>query len=368
MEFRVSIQGLLVFLLLDGILAMPAFAREDLVPGSRYTSAQGAAMGDAALPMGDDVASGLFYNPADLGKIRKSGFEPINMSGYVNGPFIDTATTNSYQVISLPAFMPNLQRDPGQMVGVGGQFLPTFGFPNVGFGILGLSQIAAQANSDGTVTYRSVYQIIPAIGTGFKFFNGVVRVGYSLQWVNEAVGTQTAQASTVAGYNQNLSQGSGFSNNFGLAITAPMKSLPSLNFVVRNAFNTYYDTSTIIFPFSSSTTGSPPPTDLMSFDGSFSLQPRLGRGAVLTLVVEDRDITNTSGMAFLGHFAAGAEINLRNKIFLRGGWGSGYPSAGFGFRSSSSDISFAWYSEEIGTGYLSQRDIRYMMQYQIKAF
>ena len=42
------------------------------MPGARYLSARGAALGDAMLPWGDDGASGLFYNPASLGKIRNT--------------------------------------------------------------------------------------------------------------------------------------------------------------------------------------------------------------------------------------------------------------------------------------------------------
>ncbi len=339
-------------------------AREDIIPGSRYTSAAGAAMGDAYLPMGDSVADGLFYNPANLARIRRTEVELLNFTGYLNTPFLTTASSNFYQATSLSSYASTLQRSPGQNSGLGGQLLVSGGFPGFGFGILGLSQLAGMATSTGKITYRSLYQIVPSIGSGFRLFDGVLRLGYSLQWVNQAVGTKTVNVTSTIGYDQGLAQGAGFSHNFGIAVTAPIQTLPSFNAVLRNAFNTYYGPS-MIFPLSSSPNGLPP-TDLMSLDASLSIQPRLGRGAILTVVLEERDIMNSSGDAFLGHFALGMEIDFRNRFFLRGGWGGGYPSAGIGLSRPGAEFSIAWYTEEIGTGYLSQGDTRFVLQYQLR--
>jgi hypothetical protein len=239
--------------------------------------------------------------------------------------------------------------------------------PGFGFGILMLSQLAAQVNSSGSLTYRSLYQFVPAMGFGVRLLDGVLRIGYSLLWVNEATGTQTVAVSNSIGWNQNLYQGSGLSNNIGIALVAPIRTLPALNFVVRNLFGTSYSASMMPFPLALSSLGTPA-TDPMSFDASLSFQPRIGNGAILNLVVEDRDITNNSGMAFIGHWALGGEIDFRNRIFLRGGWGSGYPSAGLGLKSPGMELSLAWFTEEIGTSYLSQGDTRYMLQYKLKIY
>src|SRR4051812_28774831 len=79
-------------------------AREDLIPGSRYTSGRGAALGDAFLPLGDDAAAGLFYNPAVLGKLRKTELEALNFSVYGNSNFFSSAGTNSYNVTNLGSY------------------------------------------------------------------------------------------------------------------------------------------------------------------------------------------------------------------------------------------------------------------------
>lgn len=341
-------------------------ARQDLIPGSRYTSARAAAMGDAYLPLGDDIPSGLFYNPADLGRIKKAEIEPINISGYVDTSAILMAGSSFYQAGSLSSYLPTLQKTPNQMSGLGGALLPNFGFPGFGLGVLVQSQVAGQANPDGTVTYQSLYQVIPALGFGFHFLNKMVRFGYSLQWVNQAVGNRTVLASDSIGYNQFLSQGSGFSHNFGLSMTLPIRNLPALNFVVRNAMNTNYSSYSLV-PLTHDPSGVPN-SDPMTVDASFSLQPRLGGGTVMHLVLVNRDMTNRSGAAYLQHFALGTELDFKGRVFLRGGWGGGYPSAGLGLRRPGAEMSFTWYTEQIGTVDAPIPDSKFMLQYQIRTF
>lgn len=322
-------------------------------------------MGDAFLPFGDDAAAGLFYNPADLGKIRKTEFEPINLSFYGDGGYFSSLDSNFYNVWNLNSYSSTVQKNSGKMLGAGASLLPNIGFKGFSFGILGQSQLAAKA-SGSSVTYQSLYQIIPAIGTGFRLANGIIRIGYSLQWVNSAAGTYTSATTSGLAYNQNLTQGSALSHNFGLAITVPIAFLPSLNAVVRNAFGAHY-VPFVMLQMASGSTGTPA-TEPMTFDASFSIQPRLGRGVSINLSVEDRDITNQANAIFMAHLAVGIELVFGEKFFIRGGYGSGYPSAGLGIRGKSTEFSLAWFTEELGTSYLQQGDNRFMLQYQIKAF
>jgi hypothetical protein len=355
-----------LFILTFYLGSSEVYARNDLVPGSRYTAARGAALGDAYLPLGDDIPSGLFYNPAVLGKIRRATIEPFNMSLSGNSSYFSMMDSSSYNGASLSGFSPALQNSPGKMSNVGGAFIPSFGFPGFAFGVLIQSDFFAQGNGDSTITYQSKYQLVPAIGTGFRLFSGVIRFGYSLQWVNLATGGATVPVSDSIGFDQGLARGSGFSHTLGVALTLPIQYLPALNLVVRNALNTSYSSSTII-PIQSGSS-EVPGTEPMTVDGSFSIHPRLGQGASLNLSIVQRDMTNKSGTAFIGHFALGGEFAFRNSFFLRGGWGGGYPSAGLGIKVQKAELSLAWFSEELGTGYLANRNIRYMFQYQIRPF
>src|SRR5690242_14671582 len=104
-----SFTCLFCFFYFSGGKGKLAYAREDLIPGSRYTSGRAAAMGDAYIPLADDVASGLFYNPANLAKVLKTQFEPFNASFYSNVGNIPNIG-NGTQVTSLSGNLSTLNK------------------------------------------------------------------------------------------------------------------------------------------------------------------------------------------------------------------------------------------------------------------
>src|SRR5262245_48259896 len=137
-----SVLGCLVF-----GQATSGWARQDTVPGSRYTSARSAALGDAYLPIGDDGASGLFYNPAGLARIRQTTFEPANVQAYANDGFAATLASpslNFYKATSLSSYNSTLQKYPMQHIAFGGALTPTFYTRGFAVGLLMQSQVGAR--------------------------------------------------------------------------------------------------------------------------------------------------------------------------------------------------------------------------------
>ena len=64
--------------------------------------------------------------------------------------------------------------------------MPTYAMKDFGFGVLAQTLDEAKVNSNGSITYRSVYQIIPTAGFALRLAEGIVRIGYSIQYVNES--------------------------------------------------------------------------------------------------------------------------------------------------------------------------------------
>jgi hypothetical protein len=329
-------------------------------------------LGDAFLPLGDDAAAALFYNPASIGRIRRPQAEGVNLSFYGNSDYLDLFSLNSFGylgVAGLSGIASTLQENPTKMTSIGGALLPAFGMENWAMGVLVQTQLRAQVKEDGTLSYSSRYQLIPALATGIRLAGGIVRLGYSLHWVNQAVGTIEGVSPSAAGigYNQNIAQGSAFSHNAGFALTLPYEFLPSFNLVARNIFGTEYQSSTL-YSFTPTPNGVPA-TEPMTFDASISVQPKVGSGAYFNFVLQDRDLVGKSGVSIFGRLALAAEFSFRDMFFLRSGWGSGYPSLGIGLRrANGGDLSLTWYSEEVGSGYHSVRDLRYLFQYQLRSF
>jgi hypothetical protein len=324
-------------------------------------------MGDAFLPIGEDGMSALFYNPALVGKFRKTSWDAVTIQLLANQNFVGSMDGNSLNVMNLSSFRSTLGNHVGDFMGAGGSLSTAFYGRGWAVGLLYQNQFFAAQSSDGRIHIKSLYQFIPAAATGIRLADGILKLGYSIQWVHQAVGNQSIDPATQpVGYTESIPQGSGFSQNAGVSLTFPTSYLPSINVVARNILGTAYSGASLI-PFSSNSSGAPA-TDPMTIDASFSVEPKLGRGALLNVVLQLRDVANQSGVNMWGRACAGVELDFRSRFAIRGGWGSGYPSFGIGVMSKKSQFSFTWYSEEIGSGYLHTRDIRYMVQLQIKAF
>lgn len=304
-------------------------AGDDAVPGSRYMSARGSALGDAFLPLGDDGPAALFYNPAVAAKIRSTQAEPLNFSMQANGGFTDALGLDSYKVYSLSSNLSQLQATPGAYQGGGVSLLPSFYGKGFAIGILMQDIFEGSSDASGNATYRSLYQFIPAASYGVRLAGGIVRLGYSVQWVNEAVGNISVPAGTTPlGYNQNLLQGSGISQMAGFALTLPVAYLPQFDLVARNIGGTTYSMPSIV-PIAQNSTGAPA-TEPMSVDASFSLQPKIDSGVYANFVLELRDVTDTSNIATAGRLATGLELSIRDFFYLRCGWGGWLSSRGRG--------------------------------------
>jgi hypothetical protein len=247
-----------------------------------------------------------------------------------------------------------------------GQLAPTFACHGFAFGLLLSDVFGASSDAAGDVHYRTRFQFVPAGAFGVRLAGGIVRLGYSIQYVSKAEGDVTVPSGTTLGYNQQLLQGSGLSHTVGAALTLPVTYLPQLNIVARNAGGTSYNGPSLI-PYGQNSTGSPA-SEKMTFDTSFSIQPKIDSGVFANFVLEYRDMTDRTGTALLERLCGGMELSVRDFIILRAGWGEGYPSAGVGFKMRRGEFGIAWYSEEIGTAYHGQRDLRYMFQFKMRAF
>jgi hypothetical protein len=354
-------KSLLLFALLV-ITQGVSHARESIIPGSRYTSARSAALGDAFLPLADDAASALFFNPAQLATLPP-GFhaEPLNLFGVANPDALFGIPLLSVPgILSLPTHRTQtLSAYPNLYTALGGGTCPVIHFGPFAIGLLYQSEFGAQASPIGTY-YRARYEFVPTAGFGLKLARGIVRIGYSLQWVNEAQGEVTT-ANLAANYWDNLNRGSGFSHTLALSVSPPVANSPEANIVVRNLLPLVFS-GTAIIPLITGTAAGVPTTEPMSLDASFSLAPSVGRGNQLTIVAELRDVFSST-TSILTKLAVGMEFNYRRQLYLAGGLSSlFYPTFGFGIQGPSTRFGLSWYSEPVGTATNYSRNIKFMLQ------
>jgi hypothetical protein len=366
---------LVVFLTLILPCSAAAVPRGEYIPGSRYLSGRGSAMGDAFFPLANDAGNSMFYNPAGLGEVKKKVIEPLNLAGSVNlGYLANFNALQFFNVFSLGSYSSQLNAATSSGQGVSGSVYPNAAFRlwvfTFGFGVLMQSRLQAYLQTDGTTRYVSRYELAPVAGLGIRIAGGVVKLGYSLAWVNRVDGDVTT--GTPTSWNDGLGSGSGLSQNASATLTFPWKLLPSVHFVARNLLGVQYTLPNVLLPIASNVAGAPT-SEPMSLDAGISIQPKLGRGATLSMALVYRDILNASNAPLLRHFALSTELNLRDRFFFRGGvsleeWSRSLfsGSAGFGLRTKVSELNFSWFMEDPGTADAPEQDHRFLFQYILK--
>lgn len=366
------IAGILTLILPGTVWAVP---RGEYIPGSRYLSGRGSAMGDAFFLFSNDAGNSMFYNPAGLAEVRKKVIEPLNLAGSANlGYFSTFDFLRFYNVFDLSAYSSQLSSAVNSGQGVSGSIYPNAAFRfwvfTLSFGALMQSRLQGYAQADGSYRYVSRYELAPVAGLGVRIAGGVVKLGYSFAWVNRVDGDVTTGSPTS--WNDGLGSGSGFSHNASATLTFPWKATPSFTFVARNILGVQYSYPNLLLPVASNSPGAPA-EEPMSLDAGFSLQPKLGRGITLNVGMVYRDILNVSQASILRHFAFSGELNLRERFFFRGGlsleeWSRSLfsGSAGLGIRTKVSELNFSWFMEDPGSATAPEQDHRFLFQYILK--
>jgi hypothetical protein len=339
----------------------------DRIPGARYQSVRASALGDAMIGLANDSQDALFYNPSALGKIRDFSLELINLQVQLNKDLVGGFGTSSYKFPFLSQYQSYLNEHPGAQPGGSYSIFPNASFRGFGVGVL--YQGRGIATSNGTsLRYRTNNQFIPTAGFGLNLASGVLRFGYGVQWVNQSSGDVTVPSSTSPiGYNYYLKQGAGFAHTIGSTLTLPYIYQPSLQIVVRNIGGVRFSGTPLLVK-SSESTGTLDDED-MSIDFGVSWLNKLGGGSgELKTAFVYRDFTNAGETARLAHLSFGSELGFGELFFLRIGYASAYPSAGLGIKGRRGEFGFAWFSEEIGAGLRSERDVRYSLQFKANLF
>jgi len=207
----------------------------DRIPHSRFPSVRGAGMGDSILGFVDDAQGALFYNPSAFGKLRDFKLELINVRVSGNSDASSTLGPDSAKYASRSKYVDYLSANPGKTPSSEFSIFPSVRLPYFGMGVL--YQNENRGTGDGTgINYRTRSLFVPTAGTGFRLASGVLRIGYSLQWVNLAQGTGTVvhNQTSATRSNEKLTEGAGFSHTGAMTVTLPYQYQPSFQLVGRN--------------------------------------------------------------------------------------------------------------------------------------
>jgi len=323
-------------------------------------------MGDAFLPVAENGMEALFYNPAALGHLTSIHSDPINITLSPNSNYMTNLGGSSLKFLNLPNYMGTLNTHPEAVIGAGGAVAPSVYGKGFGLGLLFENYRYARVEGD-EIQIKNHFQLIPAVGVGVSLAHGIVRMGYSAQLVNKAIADTQVKTDTNPTWDTNMKQGTAISHTVGYAFTLPFRYLPEFDVVARNIGAARFSNISFLKAVAKGGTGAPE-NEPMTFDAALKMQPKIGGGVYINWVLELRDFSRQSSATLRQRLATGVEFAFRDTFYIRGGFGSGYPSAGLGLKRGHSEFSFAWYSQEVGTGFQNHKDNRWMIQYRVGAF
>jgi hypothetical protein len=344
-----------------------ARAWDNPVPGSRYQSVRALSMGNAFIEMADDASASLFYNPAGIGKIRGFQLEPFNLGIQGDPGFLSSISLQTLQFPSFSNYKSAIENNPGVRQGASMSVAPAIAFRGFALGLLFQQSASAIFNSDSTFSIRGNREIVPAAGFGLRLASGVIRVGYSAQYVSKTEGEDTGVSSaTTRDWHDGFAQGAGLSHNAAIAFTLPVSFAPSFNFVARNIGGLTFNQAPLL-SLAGGSAGAPSAVPA-SYDAAYGMHFKLTNGGAIHVAAEYRDLLGASGMPILSKVALGVEADLNGKFQLRGGLNAGYISYGLGYRTRRHALHIGYFIDERGTGFWADGDPRWMLQWEGRIF
>lgn len=355
-DVLVASWGIMAF---GAIVATPS-ARADRIANMIPTEARTLSMGNSGLCLLNDSYA-IFYNPANLANKRvKPKFELINFQMDSTVVSINAVASKMINASNLKSLYPYLKDNRGQWGGFGYSVYPNFTSRFFSFGLLyresyGAQYVDADQNLGTSVTLKQngLREISPVGAVSFRLMGGVLKFGYSvkLQTLGIVDKSVSSPGTSSLDWRSGMMTAVGLNMTGGMTLTLPFKHLPTVAVVARNIGSTNHPQEKIP----------------MNFDLGVAHTTYVGRSLHLRLALDHRDVTNRLKASRMRRLFAGAEVRLFNTLNLRGGYGQGYPSAGFSIGGKSARVEFSWSSEEMMDGLRTERNQKFTLHI-IKSF
>ncbi len=351
-------------LVLTGVVALAPFARANSwnYPAVRYLSPYSESMGSVTAPLADEVGNDLFNNPAALARNSRFKAEILNLNLDVGSNTLGDVGVSTLGVSGLKSMVSSLNANQNNTYASGFGNLTALSWGGLGVGLL--IQDRSRAYSDGTnVHYQTDNELVPAVGYGLALARGVIRLGASIQYVNQVSGTNSFASTSTGNFTSGVDSGHGFSTTASGSIIFPFTYLPTITFVGRNIGGMHF-TSGTIYPKGDNIQGQP--DDLQtSVDAAFNFMVRISGQTKSYWFIQMDDITSSYSMPFLERFHAGIDFHLNEHVGLRVGVNSTQLSGGIGYKSEQSEINLAYYHEASPFSSISYWDTRFALQYKV---
>ncbi len=321
-------------------------AKADSVNSEWYSSARALTMGNAAITLGGDAATAMFYNPAALAGNRRPSFEFFSPTITLGtGNFTLGGITDITDQLALDKLATTLQEKAGTSFNLGFSLYPNLSAKNFGLGMLVSFEASATVDDEGTLFQRTEALLIPTVGISVGLLSGLFKIGAAARAIQSTRKISSTTTFTNLSYLDGAEEGFGIGLDAGFIWTLPWSWLPTFGGVVRNIGGTDL-TGDALFSVAGNEKVAHSKID-MTIDGGVSLSPKIGQRTVLKIAADYRDVTDTSNTGLFRKVNIGLELGMKRRLFLRAGFSQGYWSAGFGLAGKGGSLDLGTYGEEI---------------------
>jgi hypothetical protein len=343
-----------------------AFAKldfEDHAFPEFVTSARALAMGNAYICKVDDSMS-AFYNPAGLGTVRKPELHLFNVSAEASNKLLNinsqgpaTSIPGNYKDTFDPQNMRSmLAKDQGKLTESRIQAFPNFTVRGLTMGYMFSQRNRAIINNDAANHFEMAERRDhgPVFALNGSFFGGIFKVGASATYLfRRDLYKDVAPNASAKIQDSDYRYGRGLQLTGGARLTFPVSLLPTFSAVLRNATNN---------DFEGAKSGGPPAAIKQTIDYGFSITPQIGKITRIHLEANLKDALNAYDTDYKRRLAAGMEIDFNRRIFIRGGYGDGWGSAGIGARGRSFQFDLTTYAVDRSLdGFRKEEDRRWVL-------
>ena len=363
--FLGSILTLLIELIATALFCSSARAKErfDNIVGVR-----GLGMGGAQISAVNDETS-ILINPAALGKLRDSFATLVDPEVDVNNLASQSFTGSGADAAQEPQALLNyLNANPNRYYYARAQLMPSFVLQNFGIGAYATEFHAAQVDQNtNKMNLNWRRDTGGVIAYNFKFWEGRIKIGAAVRLFDRIEVKDVDIDTTTTGLRlQDIAnEGGAVAADGGIVLTAPITYLPTLTAVVRDIGQTNFDVGKGL----NYDTPGRPNGQRQTVDLGFGLYPILGKRYRLTIAGEFRDATSTDTedqLDSMRRMHVGAELNIADVIFIRGGMNQRYWTAGLEISTEHFQFQAASYGQEIGISTATQEDRRYVGKIAIR--
>ncbi|MCX7977441.1 MAG: hypothetical protein N2578_00385 [Bdellovibrionaceae bacterium] len=340
--------------------AVPGFEKRQFYYGVRALG-----MGNSAVAVANDETA-LLHNPAGLGKLRDFYGTYFDPEIEINNNGINMYRLAPFSAITSPsAVIPAAVAAQGDYYHGRTTLFPSLVARNFGIGLLLKSTLDVRANSSSSVDVNHIDDIGLILGYNFRFFDGIVKLGFAGKIINRievdsninpSAGTDLV---TLAAADK-AKEGTGLGVDVGLLVTGPWAWLPTIGVVARDLGGTKFDkmNDLRLAPATSN------PKDLpQDADAGIALFPIHNKNLRSVWTIEYKNLlTSANETDKAKHVHGGLEVNVADILFVRAGYNQRYWTAGFELASENFQFQLASYGEEVGDQASTLEDRRYTMK------